>query len=117
MITASLLLNIIVLIPVCLALILDGEKVQKSAGIFTPARGILLAMYFTILLASAILLWIDEAKMVLALLSIQIVYKIITPITVKTFKNPIVISNLLIAAFHLITVYTMISTGMVSIGR
>ncbi len=116
MITASLILNIIVLIPVSLALIVDFEKMQKVAGIFTPARGILLAMYLTILIASVLLLFFVDSKLVFALLILQIVYKILSPFTVKTMKNPIVISNLLIAAFHLVTLYTMIRSGTVHFG-
>lgn len=111
MITASLILNIAVLIPVCLALITNNAKMQKTAGIFTPARGILLAIYLTILLASFLLLFFPDAKMVCTLLCMQIVYKTLTPFTVKTIRNPIVISNLFIAAFHLATVYTMIQSG------
>jgi len=113
MVTASLILNILVLIPVCLGFIRNNARVQKSAGSFTPARGVLLAMYITIALASIILLTFKDPKLVFALFFLQIVYKFLTPVTVKTFKNPIVISNLLIASFHLITVYTMISTGFI----
>jgi hypothetical protein len=36
----------------------------------------------------------------------QIVYKTLTPFTTKTFKNPVVISNLFIAIFHFFTLYT-----------
>jgi hypothetical protein len=108
MIIASLLINIIVLIPVCLALILDVKKIQKSAGIFTPARGILLAIYLTILMASIILLFYKDIKFTFALLLMQIVYKLLSPITVKTLKNPIVITNLLIAGFHLATIFSML---------
>ncbi len=108
MITASLILNILVLIPVCFALIMNFDKMQKVAGIFTPARGVLLAMYLTILTASILLLFFMDFKLSFALFIIQIMYKVLTPFTVKTIKNPIVISNLLIAAFHLVTIYTMI---------
>jgi hypothetical protein len=108
MITASLILNIIVLIPVCFTLIMNFEEMQKTAGIFTPARGILLAIYLTILLASAFLLFFMDTKLAFALFVMQIVYKLISPVTVKTFKNPIVICNLLIAVFHLVTIYTML---------
>lgn len=113
MITASLILNIIVLIPVCIAFIGDFEKMQKSAGIFTPARGILLAMYITILLASALLLYFQQPTLAFALFIMQIVYKILSPITVRSIKNPIVISNIFIAIFHLITVYVMINSDIV----
>ena len=111
MIIASLILNIIVLVPVCFALIINAEKVQRTAGTFTPARGVLLAMYLTILFASLILLFVNEPKLVFSLLIMQIMYKFISPFTVKTLNNPIVISNLLIAAFHLFTVYVMFNSG------
>ncbi|MEN0004788.1 MAG: hypothetical protein AAF798_11615 [Bacteroidota bacterium] len=94
---------------------MDSERVQKSAGKFTPARGVLLAMYLTIAIASAALLLVQDPKLVFALLFMQIVYKLLTPVTVKTIKNPIVISNILIAVFHLVTVYTMFQTGVLNI--
>lgn len=115
MITSSLILNIVVLVLVCTGLIMDSERVQKSAGKFTPARGVLLAMYLTIAIASAALLLVQDPKLVFALLFMQIVYKLLTPVTVKTIKNPIVISNILIAVFHLVTVYTMFQTGVLNI--
>jgi hypothetical protein len=108
MVTASLLLNSIVLIPVCIALLLNNKKMEYAAGIFTPARGIILAIYLTILLASIALLFYPDNKFALGLFIIQIVYKVLSPLTVKTIKNPIVISNLFIAAFHLATIYSMI---------
>lgn len=111
MLTASLILNIIVLIPVCGALVSDSKRMEKTAGVFTPARGILLAMYLTILLASILLLSFPQASLSFALLCMQIVYKFLSPITVKTIKNPIVISNLFIALFHLATVYTLLEAG------
>jgi hypothetical protein len=115
MILASLLLNIIVLIPVCTGLLLNADRMKQTAGIFTPARGILVAMYLTILLFSIVLLFFQHSVLIFALLSMQIVYKSLSPITVKTLKNPIVISNLLIAAFHAITIYTMIQNNTVII--
>lgn len=113
MITASLLLNLAVLIPVCLGLIMDAERVEKTAGVFTPARGVLLAMYLTIAITSLLLLFLNEPKWVFALLFLQIVYKVLTPFTVKTLKNPIVISNLGIALFHCITVFTMLQDRVI----
>jgi hypothetical protein len=111
MISASLIFNILVLIPVCLTLLFNFEKMQDVAGVFTPARGILLAIYVSILLASSFLLFFMDTKLAFALFSIQIVYKILTPFTVKSIKNPIVISNLVIATFHLVTVITMMKSG------
>ena len=117
MITASLILNILVLIPVCFALIMNFEKMQQTAGAFTPARGILLAIYLTILIASIFLLFYTDVKLALALFSVQIIYKFISPFTVKSIKNPIVISNLLIALFHLITVYTIVKLNVLHFER
>lgn len=108
MVTASLLLNIIVLIPVCITLLVNNKQMAEAAGIFTPARGILLAIYLTILMASTALLFFPDEKFALGLFIMQIVYKVLSPFTVKTIKNPIVISNLFIAAFHLATIYSMI---------
>ena len=108
MVTASLLLNIIVLIPVCIALLVNYRHMESAAGIFTPARGILLAIYLTILTASFALLFFTDFKLAFGLFVMQIIYKVLSPFTVKSIKNPIVICNVLIAAFHLVTVYSMI---------
>ena len=81
-------------------------------GEFTPARGILLALYMTILLVSVLLLFFFDAKLAFALFFVQIVYKLLSPFTVKTLKHPFVISNLFIAIFHLVTIYTMLQAEM-----
>jgi hypothetical protein len=113
MVTASLLLNIFVLIPVCITLLWNNKHLTNAAGIFTPARGILLAIYLTILIASTTLLYFTDLKLAFGLFIMQIMYKVLSPFTVKTIKNPIVISNLLIAAFHLITIYSMINADSI----
>jgi hypothetical protein len=76
-------------------------------GEFNPARGILLAIYITILAASTYLLIYPDTKFAIALLLVQIVYKLLTPFTVKTLKHPFVISNVLIAVVHIWTVYSL----------
>ena len=103
MITLSLVLNIAVLIPVCAGLIMDASWARASYGDATAARGILLSVYLAIGVVSAFLLVVREPKLVAALLLVQVVYKLTTPFTVGTFSNPVVISNLGIAAFHAIT--------------
>jgi hypothetical protein len=77
----------------------------KTLGEFNPARGILLAMYISILIGSIFLLIAPDKKFIIALLSIQILYKFLTPFTVQTIKHPFVISNILIALFHVLTLY------------
>jgi uncharacterized membrane protein (DUF441 family) len=105
MLTLSLLLNIVVLIPVCVGLATHVDGIQVSFGEATPARGILLAVYLSILAVSALLLVFRDPKLTAALLLMQITYKLTTPITVGTFHNPVVISNLGIAAFHSVTLF------------
>ncbi len=108
MITASLILNIAVLIPVCYFMLTNNIRMVKTMGEFTPSRGILLAIYITILLASILLIFFTDVKLAFALFFMQIVYKLLSPFTVKTLKHPFVISNIFIAIFHLVTIYTMI---------
>jgi Na+-transporting NADH:ubiquinone oxidoreductase subunit NqrB len=103
MIQLSLLLNIAVLTPVCAGLISNASWVRASYGEATQARGILLSVYLAIGIVSALLLFVREPKFVAALLLVQIVYKLTTPLTVGTFANPVVMSNLGIAAFHSVT--------------
>jgi hypothetical protein len=111
MIKTSLILNVLVLVPVCTGLIFDAEWVRYSYGIFSPARGVLLSIYLAILIASVILYFKMDAKFIASLLFIQIVYKFTTPFTVGTIMNPVVISNLFIAAFHSLTIYTIWKGG------
>jgi len=114
MITLSLVLNIATLVPVCLIFYSSPKRINKVAGIPTPARGILLAIYFTIVVASVVLLFWNKPDFVFALLSVQIIYKLISPFTVGTLRNPIVISNLLIAVVHSFTVYNIYQTGIIT---
>jgi hypothetical protein len=100
---SSLLLNIFVLIPVCAGLLIDAEGFGAVFGEATPARGILLSIYWSILFASCLLMVGCDPKPVATLLMIQIAYKLTTPITVGSLQNPVVISNLGIAAFHMLT--------------
>jgi hypothetical protein len=69
----------------------------------TTARGILLSIYLSILLASCLFLVFRNPSSVAALLMVQILYKLTTPVTVGTLQNPVVVSNLGIAIFHTLT--------------
>ena len=103
MIRLSLLLNIAVLIPVCVGLLLDAAWVVHAFGAATAARGILLSVYGAILIVSTVLLLRQEAMLVAPLLLVQVIYKLTTPLTVGSLQNPVVISNIVIAAVHLAT--------------
>ncbi|MEO1085467.1 MAG: hypothetical protein AAFY88_14605 [Acidobacteriota bacterium] len=102
MVTLSLLLNLGVLIPVCAGLLRDAPWARAAYGGPEPARDILLAVYLAIGLLSAVLLFAPDLKLVTALLTLQIVYKLLTAFTVGV-ANPVVASNVGIAAFHVVT--------------
>jgi hypothetical protein len=108
MVRLSLGLNIAVLIPVCTVLILNLTPFVDEWGPATPARGILLSIYVSILVLS-IGSWMQKNPMLVApLLAMQVCYKVMTPITVGTITNPVVISNLVIAIVHGITLWYIV---------
>jgi hypothetical protein len=103
MILLSLLINVAVLVPVSAGLLVDASWVAAAYGDPSPARGILLSIYAAILVVSAWLLIERNAMLVAPLLLVQVIYKLTTPITVGSLINPVVISNLVVAAVHLVT--------------
>lgn len=103
MILASLLTNVIVLIPVCAGLFMNAAWTFDGYGTATAARGILLSIYAAILIVSLGLLFRQDPDLVAPLLLIQVIYKSTTPFTVGSFTNPVVLSNLAIATLHLVT--------------
>lgn len=105
--TIALLINIAVLIPVCTGLITNAPWASDAYGGSTAARNILLAVYMAIAIASALLLITGNTQMIAALLLVQVIYKVMTPFTVGTVGNPVVVSNLFIAAFHSLTLVMM----------
>lgn len=107
MLTLSLLLNIAVLIPVCIGIMTKAAWANSAYGPDSPARGILLSIYMAITLISALLLLFGTPLLAAPLLLVQIAYKVTTPFTVRTVRNPVVVSNLAIAAFHSLTLWTI----------
>lgn len=111
MIWISLAINILVLVPVCAGLLGNMSWTQSAYGAPSAARGILLSIYLAILVVSillALLLAISPSSqwtdMAIALFAVQVAYKVTTPFTVGTLRNPVVISNVLIAAVHAATI-------------
>lgn len=102
----SLLLNVAVLVPVCAGLTWNQQWVGHAYGPATPARGILLSVYLAIAIASLALLFYGNPDMVASLLAVQVLYKVTTPISTRSRRNPVVLSNLAIAGFHAITLTT-----------
>jgi hypothetical protein len=109
MILTSLLTNVVVLIPVCGGLLFDAFWVADVYGAASPARGILLSVYGAILVVSLGLLFKREPMLVAPLLLVQVLYKLTTPLSVGSFSNPVVISNIVIAAMHLTTLGLILS--------
>ncbi len=103
----SLLLNILVLIPVCSGIYLKSSWTLRSYGTDTPAQRILLSIYLAILISSAILIFKFDPKFVMALLTVQIIYKLLSPFMVGSFTNPVIISNIFIALFHMVSVWKL----------
>jgi hypothetical protein len=105
LIYASLVLNILVLVPVCYGLLSSGS--EAAFGPASPAKGILLSVYGAILICSIGLMIKPIPAMVASLLIVQIIYKLTTPFTVGSAAHPVVMSNLAIAAFHCITLWAI----------
>lgn len=110
-VTLSLVVNLAVLAPVLASLWLDAPWVSSAYGPRSGARGIVLAVYVSIFAASAALLARPAPAGVAALLSVQIVYKLLSPVTVGSLRNPVVVSNLAIAALHAVTLAALRATA------
>lgn len=111
MILLSLLLNVAVLLPVCGGLLTHANWVCAAYGEHSPARGILLSVYLAIAVVSVGLLVVRNPVAVAAMLLVQVLYKVTTPYTVGTVANPVVVSNLAIAAFHTATIVVIWRSG------
>lgn len=109
LLTVSLLVNVGVLVPVTGVLIADRRPAADTWGARQPGRQILLAVYLSILMVSGGLLVWPDARMAAGLLLAQILYKVLTPITVGSFRHPVVLSNLAIAALHGVTVSRLLA--------
>jgi hypothetical protein len=110
MIYVSLVLNVVVLIPIVALMAMKSPVVDETWGAFTPARGILMSIYLSILVVSVFLLFTPAPAFVAALLLVQVVYKLTTPFTVGKLSHPVVISNLVISAVHIATLASIYAT-------
>lgn len=88
MLTVSLALNVLVLVPVITGHVRNSGWALEAFGPRSPARGILTAVYAAILVLSCLLLVavLGGADGVVApaatLLTMQVVYKALSPVTV-----------------------------------
>ncbi len=106
--------NVLILIAVCTALLRGGIGIDDAFGPDSPARRILACVYFAILLTSLYALIRAgfgapqiAVQIALVLFPLQITYKLATAIAVG-IDNPIVISNLAVAALHSATLVLML---------
>lgn len=117
MIVLSLSLNVLVLTPICAGLLMNAAWAREAYGPATPASAILISVYLAIWAASLVLLYIRELRSTATLLSLQVLYKLTTPLTVGALVHPVVLSNLGIAVFHLVTLAAMWRAGAIGVGR
>lgn len=108
LVLVSLFVNVLVLVPVTFGLVSNAAWAQQAYGPATPARGILLSVYGAILLVSLWQLVARDSKVVASLLLVQVIYKTTTPFSVGDLRNPVVISNLFIAALHAVTLASIL---------
>lgn len=119
MLVVSLILNILVLVPVTTGLLRQSPWATEAFGPRSPARGILTAVYLAILITSvmllaAVLAGIDTVIAPAAtLLTLQVIYKALSPFTVGHWHHPVVLSNLAIALVHSVTL-TLIAPILIS---
>ena len=109
MITFSLLANIAILAPVCWIIFKDGPNATSVFGPKTASRDVLVAIYVAVLGFSVVLLGMAllgptvlSTQIVLTLLGFQVVYKLLTVVTLG-LGHTIAISNLLVVAIHTVT--------------
>lgn len=112
-VVVSLVVNIAVLFPVCIGIMLDASWAGEFLGPRYPARDILVAVYLAILIGSCTLLALiacaDHPSVrlltkgaILGMLGIQVVYKLITTISVQaSVQNHVVATNLGITIIHM----------------
>lgn len=109
MIYLSYTANVVVLCAVCAALLRNDPAMEAAFGPASPARGILTCVYLAILITSLYALVRAgfgaphvALSIALVLFPLQILYKTATAFVVG-IDNPVVVTNLAIAALHAVT--------------
>lgn len=121
LILASHLVNVVVVTIIPWLILRDAPAMRAVYGPDTPARRILACLYATIALASAVALVAtavsgDAAialRIAAVLFPLQIIYKLATLPAVGA-RNPVVISNVAIAALHAITLVVAARSGLIA---
>lgn len=114
MLALSLIVNLAVLFPLCAGLLRGGPGIVQLYGGPSPALGILTAVYLAIGAASALILVLlargvpQTRDLAITLLGLQILYKVLTLPLVGP-GHVVVTSNLIIAALHSVTLWTLLN--------
>lgn len=112
---AALALNVAILVPLLASLARDAPSARAAYGPPSSARAILSAVYTSILAVSVGLLvfarrgWSRPATV--ALLTVQAVYKVLTPLTTGDLGNVVVRWNLGVAAFQAFVITQSLRAG------
>ncbi len=80
----------------------------------TPGTRILSSLYLAITFFSLYALIVPSRmfSVCIFLFGFQIVYKLLSAITVRDFKNPVVLSNLLIVVIHSVSLWWILKHGV-----
>ncbi len=115
-ITIAYIINILVAGTLGFLLFFNiGNRMIKVYGEDTSARQILACLYLSIAIFSIIAL-VHQGyffKIAIILFPMQIVYKLLTLISVKDKRNPVPYANLAISAYFIIPLWYIISNGFV----
>lgn len=109
LVALAYVINIVILVPVCLGLLRKPESMNAVFGNDTTSRQILTCMYLTIIVISGYAL-IDFKQAIaigMILFPFQIIYKLMSLILIKDKKVAVYRFNLFVAAFHSVTMITV----------
>ncbi len=108
----SLIINILVagFWGIVLSFIYKNAAADYAFGKDSPARRILGNMYAAIALASIVALLSPPLlrEIVLVLFPLQMLYKLLSFLTARNKRNPVIISNVCIAVLHSISLYLLV---------
>ena len=113
MLTVSLILNAVIVFPVSIGMLLNQPGMTVAFGPESDARRILASVYLAIGLVSVaglVALALGPTPVVVpmaaGLLVMQVVYKMITVVTVG-MSSPVVMTNVAVIAVHLVTLVVL----------
>lgn len=109
MIQAALVLNVLVLLPVCAGIFRGGGRIEAVFGGDSTSRQILACMYSALLLLSLYFLFDSRLAQAFAppILAFQVVYKVLSLFFIKNRRAPVYGFNLAIAIFHACVLWSL----------